>query len=290
MGENLNATPRFSDRIGATTPPTSLQLHSITDALRNSVWNLLVQIVSQSPSSPYCWTQATEIIAFEFLKQPIDKIPPHPSAAREWFSRAYFELPWYEVYNFLEFIVDHAHLLTDHHLNSRGVANLANVILEREMSGYRFIQGQLAPISTKAEVAAIEEAMSTSDRVGLNGVRTHLSTALKLLGQKPEPDYRNATKEAISAVESAVKHIMGEGGGGLEKALKELAKRTTIHQALHQGFLKLYGYTSDGDGIRHAILEQPTGGFDEAKFMLVACSAFVNFFISKAEAASLLQP
>lgn len=43
------------------------------------------------------------------------------------------------------------------------------------------------------------------------------------------------------------------------------------------------------DGIRHAILEEPNVGFHEAKFMLVACSAFVNFLISKAEAASLLR-
>ncbi len=41
--------------------------------------------------------------------------------------------------------------------------------------------------------------------------------------------------------------------------------------------LKLYGYSSDEDGIRHAILEEKEIGFDEAKFMLVACSGFVNY-------------
>lgn len=70
--------------------------------------------------------------------------------------------------------------------------------------------------------------------------------------------------------------------------MKEIAKRAEIHKGLQSGFLKLYGYTSDEGGIRHAILEEKSIGFDEAKFMLVACSAFVNFLIGKAEACGLL--
>jgi hypothetical protein len=64
-----------------------------------------------------------------------------------------------------------------------------------------------------------------------------------------------------------------------------------LHPALEKAFLSLYGYSSDEDGIRHPILDDPSSvGFDEAKFMLVACSAFVNFLIAKAGAAGLLKP
>jgi hypothetical protein len=37
------------------------------------------------------------------------------------------------------------------------------------------------------------------------------------------------------------------------------------------------------------MLEEPNVGFDEAKFMLVACSAFVNFIIAKADQCGLLE-
>jgi len=53
--------------------------------------------------------------------------------------------------------------------------------------------------------------------------------------------------------------------------------------------MKLYGYTSDEDGIRHAILNDPELGFAEAKFMVVSCSAFVNYLIAKGEAGGLLK-
>ena len=51
-----------------------------------------------------------------------------------------------------------------------------------------------------------------------------------------------------------------------------------IHPVLEAAFEKLYGYTSDASGIRHAgQIDGPEATFDEAKFMLVACSGFVNY-------------
>ena len=102
------------------------------------------------------------------------------------------------------------------------------------------------------------------------------------MSKKPDPDYRNSIKESISAVEATVKIIAGEKAGGLSDALKILDEQVPMHGALREGLLKLYGYTSDAGGIRHALLEEETIGFDEAKFMLVTCSAFVNYLIPKA--------
>ena len=138
-------------------------------------------------------------------------------------------------------------------------------------------RGTLSAVTDKSEIASIEKAAAQSDVVGLQNVSTHIKTALELLGKKPQPDYRNSIKESISAVEAAAKKISGEHGGGLDAAIKELAKHVEIHKGLQAGFLSLYGYTSGTGGIRHALLEETNIGFDEAKFMLVSCSAFVNF-------------
>ena len=74
----------------------------------------------------------------------------------------------------------------------------------------------------------------------------------------------------------------------VQVAINALSEKTVIHGALKSGFKCLYGYSSDEDGIRHAILEQPSVGFAEAKYMLVSCSAFVNYLIEKANSADLL--
>jgi hypothetical protein len=68
----------------------------------------------------------------------------------------------------------------------------------------------------------------------------------------------------------------------LDDALRHLAEQGRLHPALRKAFGNLYGYTSDANGIRHALMEESTLGFSDAKFMLVCCSAFVNFLVENA--------
>jgi hypothetical protein len=88
-------------------------------------------------------------------------------------------------------------------------------------------------------------------------------------------------KESISAVESAAKSVTGLKKATLDEALKELREKAGLHPALEKAFRSLYGYTSEADGIRHALMEEANVRFEDAKFMLVSCSAFVNYLISK---------
>jgi hypothetical protein len=68
-----------------------------------------------------------------------------------------------------------------------------------------------------------------------------------------------------------------------------LEKRINFHPALKEAFDKLYGWTSDAEGIRHGLglMEEPNLEFEDAKFMLVACSAFINFLLEKAAKAGI---
>ncbi len=54
-----------------------------------------------------------------------------------------------------------------------------------------------------------------------------------------------------------------------------------IHPALKASIKSLYGYTSDADGIRHAMLYESNLSYIDAKFILVACTNFINYLIDK---------
>jgi hypothetical protein len=164
----------------------------------------------------------------------------------------------------------------------------ANLILEEEVSGYRFINGVLSPITNPSEIGSIVDAIEISHAYNLYGAEKHLNTALDQLSKKPEPDFRNSIKESISAIESVAKQITGEDSVGLDKAVSKLDAKVKFHGGLKSAILSLYGYTSNEDGIRHAILVEKDVGFYEAKFMLVACSALVNLIIAKASKHGLL--
>jgi hypothetical protein len=193
---------------------------------------------------------------------------------------------WYEPYNIVQFVYTEIPAAR----SSIAFKEELRRVLERELSGYRMINSELVPISDKQEIDSIREAMSEPASAGLEGASEHIRKALSLLGRKPEPDYTNSIKESISAVESVCKTLSGEKAGGIDKALAKLATKTSLHPALKEAFSKLYAYTSDESGIRHAILasEDKDIGFAEAKFMLVVCSAFVNFALEKARQAKLI--
>ncbi len=297
-------TPRFSEREGGV--KVEIQLGTMDDNLRNTIWNFVAdQLTSNSPSTPHV-NAAVRQIASNVLRVPTQQVDT--SASVWWLMTRVQTMPWAEVYDLLEYVVVHmsptwspplpppdlaklASALKVEHSGYRlpDVAKLANALLEREHSGYRFINGQLAPITNAAEISEVETAVEMAGAAKLDGVRQQLEQALKLFGRRPAPDYANAIKEAVSAVEGTVKLINGSRGGGLHDALEAVSAKVDLHPALKGALEKLYGYASDEDGIRHARLEAGTTAEAEARLMIVTCSAVVNFLIVKAEAAGLLK-
>ncbi len=149
-----------------------------------------------------------------------------------------------------------------------------NRLFEKEYVGYRFVGGYITPITDPVEIKAIEDTVSTKH----NTVREHIEKALRLLSDREAPDYANSIKESISAVERMCSIIMGKSTT-LGDALSKLqSKGVPINPQMKIAFDKLYAYTNGASGIRHAgQLDGPDATFAEAKFMLVSCSAFVNY-------------
>ncbi|MGD6809214.1 MAG: AbiJ-NTD4 domain-containing protein [Candidatus Bathyarchaeia archaeon] len=281
--------PKFSERQGITKPKVEIQIESIDNDLRNCLWNAINHVYFE----PYSFygRQITEslckflkLLWHEFFKSQNDEITENYGVqAIHNLRDHYFKAPWYEIYDLIEFF---ANRFPNKPANNAFISE-CNVILERELSGYRFVGTYLTPITSKIEIEEIEQAISSP----FNYVNQHFETALKLLGDKQSPDYRNSIKESISAVEAICKLIAKndktELGGAL--ATIEQQGKINIHPALRRAFLNLYGYTSDADGIRHALKDEKiTSDFDEAKFMLVACSAFVNYLVSKTAKSEIM--
>jgi hypothetical protein len=277
---------RFSQRIGAAEAPSIIQLETMSNALRNSIWNFFVSLFDEGESG---WWQIAEFSAQFFFKLPVDELPIYNNRRREWIKNLFYGMQWYEVYDYAEFIADnHERVKRNTAMRRDRIHKVLNHIFAEELSGYRFVAGELVPLSGPEEVAAIESALAITSTSGLAGAHTHIATALQLLAKKPDPDYRNSIKESISAVEALAKQLGTADSPGLAGALTELGKKIPIHGGMRAGLLSLYGYTSDEGGIRHAMLEEPNLGYDDAKYMAVACSAFVNFLAAKAGAAGLL--
>lgn len=270
----------FSQRKGLKAARSAFQIGSIDSALRNKLWNVFLAFV---------WKRAnTEAYLYRlwhrYLKKPVDTIPASPTRQYEWLREYFFSCKWYEVFDFVEFTAEY---LTTSNYGSwrKDFLEAVNQCLKEEMAGYRIIDGIVVETTSDEEVAEVEQALRVPGP--LEPVKVHLQRALELMADRESPDYRNSVKESISAVEAACRLITGQKGATLGETIKKVEDRIGLHPAFKKALVSLYGYTSDAEGIRHALMEQPTLDLEDARFMLVACSAFVNFIVSKASKAGL---
>ena len=277
----------FSERMGIN-PPKTIQLESMDIVLKDGLWNVLCRYFFEdiktniwATDSPYY--HIFKSIWSDHFKMHIDSIPQRGSPCIEQIKHRYFLCKWNEIYDFLEFVCE---LPLS---NKDQIINDFNAILEKEKSGYRIVASKVTPITSEQETAEIEKAIDNSSKFNLSGVREHLENALNKLSDRQNPDYRNSIKESISAVESLVKTIAGNQSASLGDALNLIDKKIKIHPALKDGYKKIYGYTSDADGIRHALTEDSSCDLEDAQYMLISCSAFINYLIVKANKAGIIK-
>lgn len=275
---------RFSERHGHRPIKTIIQVNSIDEALRNSLWSALTSCYwdtfQPTRDIPYVHyylsgygNESLSLLCqrlwVSYFKKPIDTLSDDWPKVLAEIRVYYFNCQWYEVYDLIEFIATN---YPEEETNQIFI-KMCNNFMERELSGYRFVGGNITSITTEEEISAIEEALKSKK----DPVREHIMRSLELLSDRKNPDYRNAIKEAISAVESIAIIITGNEKASLGQLLNVLEKQSILHPALKESFTKLYGYTSNADGIRHALIDEDKVTFDKAKFMLVVCSAFINY-------------
>jgi hypothetical protein len=276
---------KFSERISKRNSKIEIQLDCMDTDLRNGLWNVIhFEIIEPFQRDEGDWGVSKKsdlffkTLWFSLYKEPIDQMTGSKFGIIDNLRNRFFKWDYLDVYDFIDFIVQikTTPFAKEHFITS------VNFILERELSGYRIINGMLAAIINENEIIEIEKALKNTASDKFSGAHIHLNEALNKLADRKKPDYRNSIKESVSAIESVCQVIANDPKAELSKALKTLKAKMPIHGALEQGFIKIYGYTSDSDGIRHALLEEPTLAQEDAMFMLISCSAFVNYLIVKA--------
>lgn len=188
--------------------------------------------------------------------------------------------PWYKKLDLIETTIEY--LIYKYEKRGKSVSSLfinkLNKEFERLNFGYRIIDGLITEITSEQEIKTIEKALEENK----DNVRMHLNDALKALSIRPVGNYRNSIKESISAVEVLNRNITGSKSLNLN--IME-SKGLKIPSILREAFNKLYGYTNHADtGIRHSLMDETAEyvpGADEALYMLITCSAFINYLNSK---------
>jgi hypothetical protein len=277
---------RFSERYGYKPVREIIQKAGMDENLKNQLWNNIglfifrkyknsSTLVRNHPISNSNLEVFFSLFYHGFLKKRIDQIPYSLDETIRQIEALFFkEWKWYEIYDFIEFCVD---LFPFN--NKDPFIKMLNSSLTEGNSAYRIINEKVVEITSEQEIQSIEEALKTTNPY--SGIQQHLNQALQLMSDQQNPDYRNSIKESVSALEGLCQKILNKDKVTLGDAIGQIEKQFPIHPALKSSIKSLYGYTSDGDGIRHAMLEESNLTYIDAKFMLVACTNFINYLIEK---------
>lgn len=268
MDSQQQRKARFSERIGKVAKP-ELQVESLNNRTRARIVNALNVALDRANRNPSAELHGDlqSMLSLAFADQIMGKT----FAAWGDVEAFVLRMDWYRVYDAVEFFAE-----VDMYEFAKVFRSIVDQAFVEELAPYRFINGILAPQFDAAELQAVQSGLESDD----NAVAAHFAAALRLLTQRPEPDYRNSVKESISAVEAACRRISGKPKATLGDALKAIAQSGRIHPAMQEAFGKLYGWTSDASGIRHSMTGDEVAGEKEARFMLVTCCAFVAFLES----------
>lgn len=267
----------FSERNNLA-PAKIIQLYEVELSLLNRLWNIFF---SREYISDWGLCSGRPCIAENLLdafgctyRYPNNKYDANDNIGK--LKEYLIDAEWYEIYDFVERYI----AMFPDSSERKALQKEFNVVLEEERSGYRIVKGLVIPITNSEELASLKRSMSTE----FESVNRHFEKAVTLYSKRKNPDYENSVKESISAVEAICCIITGATGaqatlGAAIKKLKDCGVH--IHGAMERAFLALYGYTSDENGIRHGGVDFTTVPAEDAKYMLVSCSAFVNYLIEK---------
>lgn len=282
---------RFSERFDHKESKIEIQKDDIDIDLKNSLWNCLKLGIFDkfddrsnyiTPPGYDLKENLADRLWLNYFKEPIDNRPDSVIQLVGWLKNWFYNnCEWYDIYDFIEFIIanhsDPVHV--------EAFVEKTNLVLKRELSGYRIVSSVITPITSESDLAEIKKASENP----IKEVGNHFTRALELLSDRKNPDYRNSIKESISAVETMCKRIAGNDKATLGDALSKIQKdgKVQIHKALHSAYGNLYGYTNDADGIRHSLMDETNLDIEDALFMLTSCSAFVNYLVEKVAKSGL---
>lgn len=268
----------FSQRNGLSAIPPQMIVGEINDHLKAKLWQIVRRSIHGEAQSSYTeiffgqeWKKIWEDWCVEFAHKIFDSDAFEYFETLEKVKKVVSEAHFNVTLDFIEFVCNHRTCPS----NLR--VEIPNILRDCR-AAYRFVDNLIVPISDQHEVEGITSALAEISASDAQGAKSHMASAA---GALRNGNWATSIRESITAVESAARNA-APGTKDLKSALNELSKSGHLkHKALQSALNQLYGYTSDEQGIRHALVFKGEADADEAEavFMFGACASFASYLV-----------
>ena len=188
---------------------------------------------------------------------------------------------WNKLFDFVEYA-----LAIDEN-RAEKLAEKYNLIFKMNGCRYRVLNGSVIPVADELEL----EEMNRATITGIESVDSAYSEAVKLLSEKPIPDFNAVIAKASNALEAMVIDIAKDYNSTknvLGKAISTMKKHgAEIDSNFEMLLTKIYAYASKS-GIRHGGNNPVQASEEDAVFVMVICAALINYMNSTMRSHSAL--
>ena len=280
----------FAQRDGKAPLPEAMELEHIPQKFRQFVWFSIDEEIGKlsgigaiddfyEAHQIHGIAQILWSFKFEISLIPHDEIPHQsPSTDRKFSREIVLYGQYHEVITFVEYILRHEECPLDLYCAiEHAFARTSTAYFVGKIGEIPTIMPRISHEAGEATRQDIE----TLNASNMDGATTHLRHATEHINSGHHAD---SIADSIHAVESVACKIDPKANKTLGSALNSLEKSGVLkHPALKEAFKKLYGYTSDEEGVRHALVLKGAAdvGLDESIFMFGACASFAAYLIQK---------
>ena len=274
----------FSQAQGYENLPRPLKFEELPKDARTRIWNVFYSFMTAT--SVYHedfgqsdlgddWGKILYETQVDFDIVPLDKVSYDLDDNLDSIRKSINESTFNKVFDLIQFVLRHASCPTGFFVE------MGDAFVSCRLA-YTIDEGPpptIIPSVTPIEGKTIIKAMETLRKAGLGGSAEHLRKASECINGQ---DWAGSVRESIHAVESVARQLDPKSST-LGQALASLERSSGLHHGLKKSFSSLYGYTSNEQGIRHALFDQDSAnvGMDEAVFMLGACASFCSYLWRK---------
>lgn len=151
-----------------------------------------------------------------------------------------------------------------------------NNLLREENIGYQMAGSKLQKVGTREFEQAVNNTMIMFSEPRFRAALIQLEKALAFRNSLP-PDYPNAVKEAVNALEGTLQIVLGMQGIALPTLLSSL--NPNLPSGLKKIYDGLYAYGSASQGARHAGVGGPLTNSEEAEIVIHTSAAAIRYII-----------
>jgi hypothetical protein len=156
-----------------------------------------------------------------------------------------------------------------------------NALLKDEFLGFELKDGIIEKLGNPVTDTQIREVRVLLKEPEYKGADQHFEKAIRALNMRPNPDVENCIKDAVSAIESVGRVIIGDENALLNDIIKDAEKKNVIPQPLDQTFQKIYAYRGNEPGIAHGAVDISKVTVDEAELILAISAAMIIYLVKK---------